>query len=303
MLEQRRALRRIGRHPVVSAVCAALGVDRTNRHDKRIIGWRRDRAVPMRAAVVGTAPVAGGNDDGNAVLPSLLHREAEGVEAGRLKHGATERKVDHLDVEVRAGLLQGDRSVNSLLHHRVRGHTVLVQDLVADDLDTRSNAVDGRRGAALLLAGDDARHVGAVAVSILVVVLRGEILAEHHHRLSATHQGRMGGIDTAVNQHDAHGRAAALVGIGRQTNTCAGERIGLHGLRRVVVNRVDCHTVNGAVGGNVVHAGKPSVRARLADRHPVHGPIVAFGFMELQACQVGTLGTGEVHDHFNGLVC
>ena len=154
------------RQEVVARDVGAVGVGRTDSDHEWVAGGHPE--------VFAVAIVAGGDNDHDAGLPSLLDRKRQGVERGGLSGVGPERQVDHADVHPVVVLVLDDPVDGSNDLGDVHG-AVVTRDLDVDDAgvggDADELAVPGvgpRIGDPGVLAGDDAGHVGAVAVGVEV---------------------------------------------------------------------------------------------------------------------------------------
>ena len=129
------------------------GVDGADRHDQRI-DCRRVEVLLVLAAI------ARRDDHEDAGVPGPLDGGREHVAAVRVDPGLAEREVEHSDVEAVAVAVVDD-PVDGGDHLRNGRDPVVAGDLQADDPGVGGDALVTRTG-----AGDDAGHVGAVAVGV-----------------------------------------------------------------------------------------------------------------------------------------
>ena len=191
----------------------AVGFDRAHREQGRVEGR-------VGEAGGGLAVVAGRDDHRDAGLPGLLGREGEGIVDVALRAVGAEGEVDQADVEAVVVLVLNHPvdAGDHLRHVAGAGH---VADLDRDQAGIRGDTQEARGvsgigtgDGGLVTAGDDARHVGAVAVAVQVgeiprLGVEGDVRAIDHlaRRGQALHR-----CDPGVDQGDVHPLAGEALG-------------------------------------------------------------------------------------------
>ena len=172
----RRTTRAVRRQRVVRPHRRAVRVDRPHRNRIRTVRRRRNPAH-HGLAVLRPAVIPRRDDDHQPRARRALDGLAQRIVAIRLQHRRAHRQVDDPHVEVVA---VRDRPVDRLDHVADVARPGVAQHPQVQQIRARRHAavilrVDRRAR----LAGDDRRHVRAVAVVILAVAA-GEILREQH---------------------------------------------------------------------------------------------------------------------------
>src|SRR5439155_12741924 len=153
----------VTRYEIVTFGYGCFGLHCTHGDEIRIVTRRRGRTVALGTLRVVPSFVTGGGHHDNAGLPGSFDRLTERIDRVAFKNGTAQRKVHHANVVL---IFEADRAVNSFNYVAVSTDTIVIENAEINDFGSWRHP-EVFMGGILAGAGNDARHMRAVAILLI----------------------------------------------------------------------------------------------------------------------------------------